>query len=120
MNPYLIIASLVLGIAGLAGAGWGGFRLGVDHQKAADADRDNTMREAVGKAGQQAAEAISKIKIVNTTIQQEIQRETRIEPVYVDCRHTAVGLRSVNAALTGAGAHPAGGGQLPAPDAPAR
>lgn len=120
MNPYLIIASLVLGISGVAIAGWGGFRLGVDHQKAAGADRDNTMREAVDKAGQLAAKAISTIKINNTTIMQEVQHETRVEPVYIDCRHTAVGLRGVNAALTGAGAQPAGGGQLPASDAPAR
>lgn len=120
MNPYAIIAALVLGIAGAAGAGWGGYRLGVDSQKAAEADRDQAIRQAADQAGQQAAQAISKIKVVNTTIQQEIQRETRIEPVYVDCRHSPSGLRGVNAALAGSPAQSAGSGQLPAPDAAAR
>lgn len=120
MNPYAIIAAIIICITGVAGAGWGGFRLGIDHQKAADADRDKTVREAVDQAGQQAAKAIGKIRVVNTTIQQEVQRETRIEPVYVDCRHSPGGLRGVNAALAGGRPSPAGDGQLPAPDAAAR
>jgi hypothetical protein len=116
MNPYLIISSLVLGIAGMAGAGWGGFRLGVDHQKAAETDKKELLDQAAGKAAQASAEAISKLKIVNTTIQNEVQHETRTHTVYVDCRHTADGLRLVNAALAGDRPQPAGGGQLPAPD----
>lgn len=110
MNPYLIIAALVA----VMGAGWGGFSLGVDHQKAADADRDKAVREAGDLAGKQAARAISQIRINNTTIQQEIQHETRTERVYLDCRHTPDGLLLVNAALTGA--ERPGGGQLPRVD----
>lgn len=120
MNPYAIIASLVLGIAGIAGAGWGGFRLGVDHQKASDADRQEDVRRAGEQAGQLAANAISKMKPLQTTIQQEIQRETLTNTVYVDCRHSPDGLRLLNAALAGGKPQLAGGGQLPAPDRPAR
>lgn len=120
MNPYAIIAALVLGIAGVAGAGWGGFRLGIDHQKSAEADREKAIREAADQAGQLAAQAINKIRVINTTIQQEIQRETRTERVYLDCRHTPDGLRLLNAALAGGQAKSAGGGQLPASDAVGR
>jgi hypothetical protein len=116
MNLYLIIAALVFYGVSVAGAGWGGFGLGVDHQKASNADRDKTMREAVDQASQKVAQAISKIKVINTTIQQEVQRETRTEPVYIDCRHTPDGLRLINAALTGARPDPSGGGKLPSVD----
>ena len=120
MNPYAIIVTLALGIAGVAGAGWGGFRLGVEHQKSAEADRDQAIREAVDLAGQRAAQAINKIRVVNTTIQNEVQHETRTHTVYIDCRHTPDGLRLVNAALAGGPAQPAAAGQLSSPDTPAR
>lgn len=110
MNPYLIIVALLA----VMGAGWGGFELGVDHQKANDADKKELVAKAAEAAGQASAKAISQIRITNTTIQQEIQRETRTERVYLDCRHTADGLRLVNAALTGA--ERPGGGQLPQAD----
>ena len=110
MNPYLIIAALLA----IMGAGWGGFELGVDHQKATEADKKDLVAQAAEAAGQASAKAISQIRITNTTIQQEIQHETRTERVYLDCRHTPDGLRLVNAALTGA--ERPGGGQLPKAD----
>jgi len=116
MNPYLIITALVA----VMGAGWGGFRLGVDHQKATDADRQEDVRRAGEEAGKLAANAIAKMKPLQTTIQQEIQREILNNTVYVDCRHSPDGLRLLNAALTGGRAERTGGGQLPPPDAAAR
>lgn len=118
MNPYFIIAALVTGVIGIAGVGWGGFELGVDHQKAAESDKKDLVAKAAEAAGQASAKAISQIRITNTTIQQEIQHETRTERVYLDCRHTPDGLFLVNAALTGA--ERPGGGQLPKADAAGR
>jgi len=114
MNPYVIIAALLA----VMGAGFGGFRLGVDHEKASQVDKQQMVAEAVEAANLAAATAISKIRTTNRTILQEVERETRTNTVYVDCRHTPAGLSGVNSALTGA--ERPGGGQLPPADAPAR
>lgn len=113
MNPYLIITALLAVMA----AGAGGFKLGVDHNKATEADKKELVAEAVDAANNAAAEAISKIRVTNQTIRQEVERETRTNTVYLDCRHTPAGLSGVNSALTG---EPSSGGKLPQTDAPAR
>ena len=113
MNPYAIIASLVLTILGVCGAGWIGFQTGIDHQKSSESDRNEAIRLAADQASQVAAAAINKIKVVNTTIQQEIQHETRTNTVYLDCRHTPDGLRLINSTLSGDQTITPGGSQLP-------
>lgn len=113
MNPYAIIASLLLTIFGVCGAGWMGFRIGIDHQKSTESDRNEAIQLAADQASQAAAAAINKIKVVNTTIQQEIQHETRTNTVYLDCRHTSDGLRLINSALSGDQTITPGDGQLP-------
>lgn len=112
MNPYLIIAALLA----VMGAGWGGFKLGVDHQVASEIDKRQVVAEAVDAANTATATAISKIVVRNSTIRQEVEREIRTQTVYADCRHTDAGLRGVNAALTGAQTIAPGDSQLPAPD----
>ena len=114
MNPYLIIAALVAVLA----AGAGGFKLGADHEIAAQAREQNHIAEAVDAANTASAQAIAKIKVVNTTIQNEVQREVQNNIVYRDCKHTPDGLRLVNDALTGG--KPAGDGKLPKADTPGR
>lgn len=110
MNPYLIIASLLAVMA----AGAGGFKLGIDHNKATEADKRETVAEAVDAANNASAQAISQIRVTNQTIRQEVERETHTNTVYLDCRHTPAGLSGVNAALTGA--ESSGGGKLPQTD----
>lgn len=114
MNPYLIIAALVA----VMGAGWGGFRLGVDHQVASEVEKRQLVAEAVDAANNAAATAISKIVVRNSTIRQEVEREIRTNTVYADCRHSDAGLLGVNAALAGAQAVTLGDRQLPGADAP--
>lgn len=111
MNPYLIIAALVAVIA----SGYGGFRLGIDHEVASQAREDQHIAQAVDAANTASAVAISKIKVFNTTVQNEVQREITTNTVYRDCVNTPAGLRLLNQAL--AGAEPSGGGKLPAADA---
>ena len=48
-----------------------------------------------------SASQIAKIRIVNTTIKQELEREIRMEPVYIDCRHSDDTKRMLDAILTG-------------------
>lgn len=111
MNPYLIIAALLAVMA----AGAGGFRMGVDHEKASQLTKQELVAEAVDAANNAAATAISRIRVTNQTIRQEVERETHTNTVYVDCRHTPAGLSGVNAALSGDG-----GGKLPKADATER
>lgn len=110
MNPYLIIATLVAVLA----AGAGGFKLGADHEIAAKAREEKHIAEAVTAANKASAEAIAKIKIVNKTIQNEVQREVQNNVVYRDCKHTPDGLRLLNEAITGSKS--AGDSKLPRVD----
>lgn len=109
MNPYLVIAALLAVLA----AGAGGFKLGADHEVAAKARENEHVTAAIEAASTAAAHAIAKIKVVNTTIQNEVQHEIRTNTVYADCHNSAGGLRSINEALSGA--KPVGDSKLPAP-----
>lgn len=114
MNPlakYGIAVAIVLGA--LYGAYSHGISVAEGRQAAADLATTQT-REA---AQQGAAEAISKIKITNTTVRGEVQREIQTNTVYRDCRLPADGLRIANDAITGKRTQPAGGSQLPRTDA---
>lgn len=112
INPYFLVAVLVA----LIGAGVGGFRLGVDHEKASQVDQQALIASAVSAASDAAAQAIAQIKIKNTTIHSEVQHEIREKVVYAECRHSADGMRLVNQAIN-PDAAPAGGGELPKADA---
>nr|WP_319566324.1 hypothetical protein [uncultured Rhodoferax sp.] len=109
MNPYLIIAALV----SVMGAGWGGFRLGVDHEKAGQIDKQALVSEAVDAANSVAAEAISKLIPKNTTIRQTLEKEIRENTIYSDCKSSPDSVRSFNSAIEPA-AIPAGDIKLPA------
>lgn len=111
MNPYLIIAALVAVI----GAGAGGFKLGAEHELAAQAREDAHVAKAIDAASTAAATAIAGIKVQNTTIHQELQREIRTNTIYADCKHSPGGLRSINEALDPR--RSAGDSKLPATDA---
>lgn len=96
LNPWFLLA-MVLAIGG---AGYTGFRLGSDHEIARQAKLEAVIQTVADKAQQAAAHEISKIKIVNQTNRQILERETRVVPDYSACRHSADGLRATNQALT--------------------
>jgi len=97
MNPYLIIAALVAVLA----AGAGGFKLGADHEVAAQAREDQHIATAVEAANVTSATAIAALKPVYTTIQGKVIHETSTNTVYADCHQSPDGLRLVNQALSG-------------------
>lgn len=109
MNPYLIIGALVSMLA----VGYGGFKLGSDHEIAAQAREAKHIEQAVSAATAAAADAIAKIKVTNKTIQNEVRHETTTQSVYRDCSHTPNGLRLVNQALDPSTAFTLGSGKLP-------
>jgi len=111
MNPYLIVAALLA----VMGSAFGGFRLGVDHEKAGQVDKQALVAEAMDAANASAALAISKIQPKYTTINNKVQHEISTETVYRDpgCRHTPVGLQLINDALAPPNAKPTVPGKLP-------
>lgn len=120
MSPYtpLACALAALGLAGAAG--WQGYQFGKDSVIAAQASEAKLIEQA-GKAAQTAAaEEIAKIRVTQTTIRQQAEKEIIREPLYMDCRHPEPVRRLLDAALTqsSAGAEPAGDRELPEPDFP--
>lgn len=75
---------------------------------------------AVEAANRASADAISQIKVVNTTIKQRIERETSTNVVYRECRHSDGVLRDINEALTGKRADPAASAVMPTGNAAGR
>jgi hypothetical protein len=124
MNPATLLTAILLTL-GLFGAGVG---VGIRWEKGAVALTNQHVAEAVDAANAVAAEnadktakAIANIKVVNKTINNEVQHETRTETVYRDvaCSHTDNGLRLVNQALEPPSAPNAAGGiKLPRANTP--
>lgn len=106
---------------GLAIVGGGlyleGKKAGRNEVRAQVATNAEIARDAAETAAQIAADAISKIKVQNRTIYNEVQREVQTNTVYRDCRHSDEQLRRINAAITGESAEPAGRGLVPTADA---
>lgn len=116
MNPYLILGAVLFWGASVAGAGWYGLELGDDRATARQARDDQVRQETRDAAQQGAADAIAKLKPVNTTIRAKTETIVRESPVYRDCLNTPDGMRSINSALAGRISEPAGGEQLPKAD----
>lgn len=120
MNPILI------GLLGMtlafAGGTWYGTGLGEDKEYAKRAREDVIVTKVQDTATQAAADAISKIRVRNTTIRQEVEREIQTDTRYItDCRHPVGVYQRVNEALTGEPRkESAVDGKLPAVDAPVK
>ena len=95
--PWTMCAFLVA----LGASGVFGYYKGLEHAEAQQAREELLIKQAADAAQNAAAEAIAQIKIKNTVIKKEIQRETKAVPVYTECRNTDAGLQSINKALLG-------------------
>jgi hypothetical protein len=104
-------------VAAIMGALYGAYCHGISVQEGRQASAELARQETREAAQQGAAEAISKIKITNTTVRGEVQREIQTNTVYRDCKLPADGLRIANEAITGKRTKPAGEGQLSRTDA---
>lgn len=103
LNPTVILTV----ISAVSISGGLGYCHGVrttENEIAADIAREEQLAQSLyDKMILAAASEISKIEIVNTTIRQELEREIRIEKVYLECKHTDDTVRLLNAILTGEG-----------------
>lgn len=111
MNPYAIIAVLLA----FAAAGAGGFRLGIDHQKAQEVEKRELVAEAVDAANNASAAVLASLRPKFTTIQNKVQHEVETHTIYTDCKLSPDGMLLANQAL--AGAKPASESKLPQADA---
>lgn len=120
MNLYaLLVAGLLWGLS-VGGSYLYGVDMGIDRKTAEQAREDEVRRQTREDAQQGAAEAIGKLEIKHVTIRQQLEREVREKTVFAACRSGPDSVRLFNAGIPGHqhSAEPAGGGQLPAADAP--
>lgn len=103
-------AALLLALGGMYALGRHDGAAMVEGEQAREERLVEKSLEASRKA---VGEEIGKLEVKHVTVQRAIERETRTVPVYVDCRHSAGGLRGLNAALENRPL-PAGAGELPA------
>lgn len=116
MNPYIALAAVVFWVASVGGAYFKGQSTGADREIAAQARINKAIDQTREAAQQGAADAIAKLKPVNTTIRSRTETIVRENPVYRDCVADAGGMRNINSALTGKLAEPSAGEQLPKAD----
>lgn len=101
MNPWVILAGVVLWVASVGGSYWYGTDVGKTGEVAKQSEIKQAIEDTREKARQGAASEIAKIKVRNTTIQGKLREVVRDNPVYRDCKLDDAGLRLINEALTG-------------------
>lgn len=101
MNLQALLLIVILWIGSTIGAFFYGTGVGKDAEVAKQAAVATAIEDTRKAALKGAADAIAKIKVVNTTIKGATETIVRENVVYRDCRHTPDGLRNVNEALTG-------------------
>lgn len=116
MTPYLPIAAALAVVVACGAAYLQGREDGRD-KCTAELVRDARVAQiASATAADAAASAITGIRIQNTTIKQEVQREIVETVRYRECVHPDGVLRNINAAITGNRPAPAASGVLPTAD----
>ena len=81
MNPYIVIAGIIGSVAP-------GFKLGSDHEVAAQARSKEHIEQAIKAATETSAKALAEIKPKYTTINNKVQHETEKHTIYTDCKLT--------------------------------
>jgi F0F1-type ATP synthase membrane subunit c/vacuolar-type H+-ATPase subunit K len=114
MNPLLKYGAAV---AVVLGALYGAYRHGISVEQGRQASAELSRQQTKDDMQTVVAEAISNIKVTNTTVRAEVQHEIQTNTIYRDCKLPADGLRIANEALAGRISKPAGGSKLPAANA---
>lgn len=95
MNPWPIILAVILFAAG----GFGGWRAAMDHRDALE------LADARGRADalEAVATELAKVKIVQKTTTNILEKEVRVEKQYQECKHSPEALKALNSALVPGG-----------------
>ena len=104
IDPIRWIALLLVAVI-CAGTGWQvrDWKAGNDETDRLErkAEAETLARELIAGVSEKTITAIDGIKVVNTTIYQKTRHEITSNPVYVDCRVPADGMRLINDARSG-------------------
>ncbi len=103
MNPYVLIGGAALIAIGSATAGWKVSNWRHDSQ---DLLIERAAAKGAEVATNVAASAIQSLGTQYIPIKGGIQRETRIEPVYINCEHTPAAWGLLDRAYQAAGGEP--------------
>ncbi len=114
MNPILL--GLLGAALSFAAGTWYGTGIGEDKEYAKRAREDAIVEKVQEATNKSTAEAIAKIKVRNTTIRQEVEREIQTDVRYIECRHTPSVYDGLNEALTGQRKASASDSKLPGAD----
>ena len=101
LNPYLVLAIVSISIASAGTGYWRGVKNTTNRIEATEARLERTRQEVYDAALAATAAEISKIKIVNTTVRQELEREVRTEKIYAQCSHSDNTFGLLNAVIKG-------------------
>jgi len=111
-NPYVMLGALGLVI----GAFFYGSHVGKAETLAKQVSNELLIAKAAEASQQAAAKEISKIQVVNKTIQGKVETITRENTIYRDCHNSSSALRLLNGALSGQPwTEPTGSGVVPVP-----
>jgi hypothetical protein len=114
VSLYAGLAAALIWCGCIGGAFWYGLGLGEDRANAQAAREDRIAVIATEAAASAAAGAIARIEVKNTTIHQTLERVTRENTIFTDCRSGPVALGLLNSTAGIAGPDkPAAGGELP-------
>jgi hypothetical protein len=113
MMLAIVLSGLTVGAAGY----WRGASVTRTSIEAEIMREEQLAQRIYQKAQLATAQEIAKIEIVNRTITNELEKEVRYEPVYLNCSHSDNVKRLLDAILTGqAPAESINGAGLPASD----
>ena len=114
MTPSVWLAVALAALLALGGATAYGYQWGEEAATNRIAADDARLRDLADDIEQRVAQRIAAIKVQNTVVRQEVERELVEVPVYRECKHAPDVLRLINHALTGTPV-PAGAGDVPEP-----
>lgn len=101
MNPYILLAIAAAWVSSVGGSFWYGTSVGRDGEVARQTEVSTVIEQTRRAAQEGAADAISQIKITNTTVRAKTETVVRENVVYRDCVNPDSGVRLINEALTG-------------------
>ena len=113
MNPYAILAIVILWGGSVGGAFFYGTGVGRDGEIANQAENKQLILDTRKQAQLGAADVIANIKVNHKTVQGKVETIIREDVRYRDCVHDDNGVFLINEALTGKRSQPASDSKLP-------
>lgn len=111
-SPWLILATVLVFGGAVSGAYVKGGRDAVNREAAQAAREEKIARIAYENGQRAAAEEVAKIKVVNKTFRETLEKEIFHDPVYSTCEHSDSTFSLLNRHLQGPPGGPVGDSEL--------